>query len=45
MVPGIEDCRKLAKEVQASFLLPQQMWELGMREANLQAPSCTAMPL
>ena len=38
-VPGIEDCRKLAKEVQASFRLPQQMQELGMREATLQAPS------
>ena len=38
MVPGIEDCRKLAREVQASFQLPQWMQELGMREANLQAP-------
>ena len=37
-VPGIEDCRKLAEEVQASFLLPQQIRELGMREADLQAP-------
>ena len=38
MVPGIEDCRKLAKEVQASFQLPQWRQELGMRESNLQAP-------
>ena len=37
-VPGIEDCRKLAREVQASFGLPQQMWELRVREATLQAP-------
>ena len=27
-----------AKEVQASFQLPQQMQELGMKEADLQAP-------
>ena len=38
IVPGIEDCRKLAREVQASFGCPQQMWELGVREATLQAP-------
>ena len=37
-VPGMEDCRKLAREVWASFWLPQQMQVLGMREANLQAP-------
>ena len=37
-VPGMEDCRKLAREVWASFQLPQWMQELGMREANLQAP-------
>ena len=37
-VPGIEDYRKLAREVQASFQLPQWMQELGMKEANLQAP-------
>ena len=34
----MEDCRKLAREVWASFWLPQQMQELGMKEANLQAP-------
>ena len=38
VVLGMEDCRKLAREVWASFWLPQQMQELGMREANLQAP-------
>ena len=37
-VPGIEDCRKLAREVWASFGLRQWMWELGVREATLQAP-------
>ena len=37
-VPGIQDCRKLAKEVRASFGLTQWMRELGMREATLQAP-------
>ena len=37
-VPGMEDHRKLAREVRASFQLPQQMCELGMKEANLQAP-------
>ena len=37
-VPGIEDGRKLAREVQASFGLPQWMQELGLREATLQAP-------
>ena len=37
-VPGREDCRRLAREVQASFRLPQQMGELGAREATLQAP-------
>ena len=37
-VLGMEDCRKLAREVWASFQLPQQMQELGMREADLQAP-------
>ena len=37
-VPGIEDCRKLAREVQASFRLLQQMQELGVKEATLQAP-------
>ena len=34
----MEDNRKLAREVQASFWLPQQMQELGMKEAILQAP-------
>ena len=37
-VLGMEDCRKLTREVQASFQLPQQIQELGMREANLQSP-------
>ena len=37
-VPGTEDCRKLAREVQASFGLPWQMRELGAEEATLQAP-------
>ena len=37
-VPEIEDCRKLAREVQASFRLPWWMWELGAGEATLQAP-------
>ena len=37
-VPGVEDCRKLAMEVQASFGLPWPMRELGAREATLQAP-------
>ena len=37
-IPGIEDCRKLAREVRASFGLPQWMWELGVKEATLQAP-------
>ena len=37
-VPGMEDHRKLAREVRASFHLPQQMHKLAMKEANLQAP-------
>ena len=37
-VPGKEDSRKLAREVRASFRLPQQLWELGSKEATLQAP-------
>ena len=37
-VPGKEDARKLAREVRASFGLPRQLWELGSREATLQAP-------
>ena len=36
-VPGKDDHRKLAREVRASFRLPWQMWELGAREATLQA--------
>ena len=39
VVPGMENYRKLAREVWASFQLPQWMRELGMKEANLQAPS------
>ena len=38
VVPGMEDHRKLAREVWASFWLPQQMCKFGMKEANLQAP-------
>ena len=37
-VPGRDDSRKLAREVWASFRLPQQMQELGTRVATLQAP-------
>ena len=37
-VPGKDDHRKLAREVRASFGLPQQMQELGAMEATLQAP-------
>ena len=37
-VPGKEDSRKLAREVRASFGLPQQLQELGSKEATLQAP-------
>ena len=38
-VPGKEDVRRLAREVRASFMHPQQMQELDSREATLQAPS------
>ena len=51
-VPGMEDYRKFAREVQVSFQLPQWMSALGMKEANLQAPPtspclgrCRFMPL
>ena len=37
-VPEIGDHKRLAREVQASFWLLQWMRELGMKEANLQAP-------
>ena len=37
-VPEMEDHKKLAREVQASFWLPQWIKELGMKGANLQAP-------
>ena len=37
-VVGKEDARRLAREVRASFTLPQHMWELDSREATLQAP-------
>ena len=37
-VPGRDDSRKLAREVWASFRLPWQMQELGLREATLQTP-------
>ena len=38
MVPEMVDHKKLAREVRASFQLPQQMKELGMKEADLQGP-------
>ena len=38
VVPGMEDYRKLAREVWASFQLPQWTQEFGMKEANLQVP-------
>ena len=38
MVPEMADHKKLAREVQALFQLPQWMKELGMKEADLQAP-------
>ena len=34
-VPGKEDAKRLAREVRASFTLPQHMWELDSREATL----------
>ena len=37
-VSGKEDARKLSREVKVSFRLPQQLQELGSREATLQAP-------
>ena len=37
-VPGNMDMRKLARQVRASLLLPQWLWELDTREATLQAP-------
>ena len=37
-IPGKEDARRLARQVRASFMLPQQMQELDSREAILQAP-------
>ena len=37
-VPGEEDAKRLAREVRASFTLPQCIWELDSREATLQAP-------
>ena len=37
-VLGKEDARKLAREVRASFGLPQQLQELDLRAATLQAP-------
>ena len=38
VVPGKEDTKRLAREVRASFTLPQHMWELDSREATPQAP-------
>ena len=38
VVPEMADHKKLAREVWALFWLPQQMKELGMKGANLQAP-------
>ena len=37
-VPGEEDAKRLAREVRASFTLPQHMWELDSREATFQTP-------
>ena len=37
-VPGKEGAKRLAREVRASFTLPQHMQELDSREATLQAP-------
>ena len=37
-VPGKDNHRKLAREVRVSFILPWQLWELGSKEATLQAP-------
>ena len=37
-VPEIGDHKRLAREVQALFWFPQQMRELEMKEADLQAP-------
>ena len=37
-VLGKEDAKRLAREMRASFILPQQMQELDSREATLQAP-------
>ena len=36
-MPG-KDSKKLAREVRASFRLPWWLWELGSKEATLQAP-------
>ena len=37
-VPEVGDHKRLAREVQASFWLPQRMRELRMKEVNLQGP-------
>ena len=37
-VPGQDNTRKLARQVRASFGLPQQLWELDAERATLQAP-------
>ena len=40
-VMEVEDHKRLAREVWASFQLPQRMRELQMEEADLQAPCAT----
>ena len=37
-VPGKEDARRLAREVRASFTLPQQMWEFDSRRPLSRLP-------
>ena len=37
-VPGVDNTRKLARQVRASFELPQQLQELDAGRATLQAP-------
>ena len=41
-VPEVGDHKKLAREVWASFQLPQRMREIRMKEANLPNPSMPA---
>ena len=43
-VPEVEDCKKLAWEIWASFWLPKRASELHKMENYHQGPSCTAVP-